>query len=234
MISHCHLHLTIIGKLLNPSKSVESIWHIITQLDNDTKYSLLYDHLQPPSILPYSTIRGSNRKFNVSWLSKYPWLKYSPMLDGVFCGPCSLLLCSSERRDKGILVNKAFNNWSKLSTTLLTHSTLKYHHRCMQDAEILKSTIETPQSRIDVSISTTLSQRIQDNKLIIHQIVRAILFLAKQGLPFRGDHEDLSLDKNPGNFLAILKILLKMMRSYANTSVTLEQRMLPIIASITK
>ena len=103
-----------IGKLLSPSKSVESICHVITQLDNNTKYSLLYDHLQPPSILPYSTIRGSNRKFNISWLSKYPWLKYSPMLDGVFCGPCSLLLCSSERRDKGILVNKAFNNWSKL------------------------------------------------------------------------------------------------------------------------
>ena len=126
------------------------------------------------------------------------------MLDGVFCGPCSLLLCSSERRDKRILVNKAFNNWSKLSTTLLNHSTFKYHHRCMQNAEILNSTIETPQSHIDVSISTTLSQRIQD-KLIIHQIVRAILFLAKQGLPFR-DHEDLSLDKNPGNFLAILKV----------------------------
>lgn len=76
----------------------------------------------------------------------------------------------------------------------------------MQDAEILKSTLETPHSRIDVSISTTLSQRIQDNKLTIHQIVRAIIFLAKQGLPFRGDHEDLSLDKNPGNFLAIVKV----------------------------
>lgn len=47
-------------------------------------------------------------------------------------------------------------------------------------------------------------QRIQD-KLIIHQIVRAILFLAKQGLPFR-DHEDLNLDKKPGNFLAISKV----------------------------
>lgn len=128
------------------------------------------------------------------------------MFDGVFCEPCSLLLCSSERRDKGILVNKAFNNWSKLSTTLMNHLTLKYHHRCIQDAEILTSIIETPQSHIDVSISTTLSQRIQDNKLIIHEIVRAILFLAKQGLPFRGYHEDLSLDKNPGNFLAILKV----------------------------
>jgi hypothetical protein len=30
----------------------------------------------------------------------------------------------------------------------------------------------------------------KENKQIIQQIVRAILFLAKQGLPFRGDVED--------------------------------------------
>ena len=28
----------------------------ISKLDNGTKYSLLYDHLQPPSVLPYSTV----------------------------------------------------------------------------------------------------------------------------------------------------------------------------------
>ena len=40
---------------------------------------------------------------------------------------------------------------------------------------------------------------------IICQIVRAFLFLGKQGLPFRGDNEDLNITKNPGNFLALLK-----------------------------
>ena len=44
-----------------------------------------------------------------------------------------------------------------------------------------------------------------ENKHIMRQIVRAIIYLAKQGLPFRGNNEDLSLCKNPGNFLALLK-----------------------------
>ena len=42
-------------------------------------------------------------------------------------------------------------------------------------------------------------------KQIMRQIVRAIIYLAKQGLPFRGDVEDVTLHKNPGKFLAFLK-----------------------------
>ncbi len=35
--------------------------------------------------------------------------------------------------------------------------------------------------------------------------MRAIIYLGKQGLPFRGDTEELNVSKNPGNFLALLK-----------------------------
>ena len=53
----------------------------------------------------------------------------------------------------------------------------------------------------------SLQARMNENKHIIRQIVRAIIFLAKQGLPFRGDVECSlqSNKKNPGNFLALLK-----------------------------
>ena len=54
-------------------------------------------------------------------------------------------------------------------------------------------------------VNSTLQVRMNENKHIMRQIVRAILYLAKQGLPFRGDNENLSLTKNPGNFLALLK-----------------------------
>ena len=52
-----------------------------------------------------------------------------------------------------------------------------------------------------------LQARMNENKHIIRQIVRAIIFLAKQGLSFRGDVECSlqSNQKNPGNFLALLK-----------------------------
>ena len=43
------------------------------------------------------------------------------------------------------------------------------------------------------------------NKHILKQIVCAISFLGKQGLPFCGDKGDVTPSRNPGNFLALLK-----------------------------
>ena len=47
---------------------------------------------------------------------------------------------------------------------------------------------------------------------------QVILFLAKQGSPFRGDVEDVSMNRNPGNFLVLLK-------SYAETDPTLSKHL---------
>ena len=50
-----------------------------------------------------------------------------------------------------------------------------------------------------------LQGQISENKQIIRQILRAVIFLAKQCLLFRGDVEGVQANKNPGNFLALLK-----------------------------
>ena len=170
-----------IGTILDPALSAENICLKIINLSNDEKYTLLFDHVTPPSSLPYSNIRGCNRKFNTVWLEKYPWLKYSTKLNGVFCGPCALLLSTNERKEIENLVNRSFSNWAKLSSILSNHSSLHYHCKSMQDADILKMFVKAPQSRIDIMTSAALCQRIEHNKNIIF---RAIRFLAKQGLPF--------------------------------------------------
>ena len=120
---------------------------------------------------------------------------------------CSLLLPNIKRRDKCLLVNRPYSNWVKISNALSNHSLLRYHQECLQDADILKATIDNPTSRIDIMTDNSLQARMNENKHIIRQIVRAIIFLAKQGLPFRGDVECSlqSNKKNPGNFLALLK-----------------------------
>ena len=48
-------------------------------------------------------------------------------------------------------------------------------------------TIENPASRIDVMTDNSIQARMKENRHIMCQIVRAVIFLAKQGLPFRGD-----------------------------------------------
>ena len=195
-----------IGGLLNPANSITENCRSVGELSNAEKYSFLYHHVQPPKILPSIFPHGCNRKFNISWLEKYSWLQYSPKLDGVFCAPCALLLSEGSRRDKGLLVNRPFSNWVKLSDVLSNHSKSVYHREAVQSADVLKSTVENPASRIDVMTNHTLQARIAQNKHILQVIVRSILFLAKQGLPFRGDKEDVNSEKNPGNFLALMKL----------------------------
>ena len=95
---------------------------------------------------------------------------------------------------------------SLLSEPLSKHSKLTYHHKALQDADILKNVIENPKSRIDIFSSSVLQDRIKENKHIFGQIVRAILYLTKQGLALRDHREDVREESNPRNFLALMKV----------------------------
>ena len=89
---------------------------------------------------------------------------------------------------------------AKISSDLSAHSSLSYHQECLQKAHILKSTIENPASRLDVIVDNSSQARMNDSRHIIRQIVGAIVFLAEQGLPFRGDLGGIQSKKIPGNF----------------------------------
>ena len=76
--------------------------------------------------------------------------------------------------------------------------------------------------------NSDIQMRMDENRHIIRQIVRAILFLGKQGLPFRGDCEDLNITKNAGNFLGFLSVFLRVILLFLNTSINKGPRM-PLI-----
>ena len=148
-----------IGTKVNSTRSVDAICQIVSNLSKDEKCALLCHHIEPPSVLPTTTMCGSSRKYNVSWL----------------------------RRDKGLPVNRPYHNWSKLSHALSDHSLLAYHRNCLQEADTLRATMNYPTCRVDIMTNASVQVRINENKHIIRQIVRAVLLLAKQGLPFQGD-----------------------------------------------
>ena len=169
-----------------PCNDIGNVIHLVStdasSLSNAEKYSLLFEHVAPPLTLPTTFSHGCNRRFNTKWLQKYPWLRYSPKLDAVLCGAGALLMKSDVRQDKGWLVNKPFSNWVKLSDMLSNHSKFLYHLESLQDADILRDTIQTPASRIDVMCSSSLRSQMAENSHILRQIVHAVLFLSKQGL----------------------------------------------------
>jgi len=111
-------------------------------------------------------------------------------------------------------VNKPFSNWTKICASLSNHSKLKYHRDCLQIADAMKSTTEKSDMRVNVMSSNALQKKIDENRHILRQIVRAVVYLGKQGIAFRGKIENITSTKNPGNFLALLK-------SYAETDTIL-------------
>ena len=177
----------------------------MSNLSNEAKHSLLCHHIAPPNILPTTYSRGCNRNLIplAYKVSLSPFLLYSSKLNGVFCGPYSLFLSSDKRKDKGLLVNRSYSNWSKIGNALSNHSSFLYYLDCVQYTDILKNSIDNPASRIYFMANNDIQMRMDENRHIIRQIVRAVPFLGKQGLPFRGDNEDLNITKNPGNFLAL-------------------------------
>ena len=106
---------------------------------------------------------------HVSWLRKYPWLLYSVKLDGIFSGPCLLLLSSEKHKDKGQFVNKPFSNWIKLSSAL-------YHHVCLELAEALRGSILNPASRVDVMKNNALQLTINKNKHYLGNLYKLFCF----------------------------------------------------------
>ena len=85
------------------------------------------------------------------------------------------------------------------------HSKHLNHCDSLLSADTSKTSIEHPSSRIDVMMSHTVQAQMEEIKHILYQIVCAIMFLARQGLPVWGPREDIASILNPGNFLALLK-----------------------------
>ena len=84
------------------------------------------------------------------------------------------------------LARSPFSSWVKLSVVLNTHSSLYYHQECIQDADILMTTIEKPKTRIDVTVDSAIQVRMNENKHIMWQIVRAVIFFGYSGSPSSG------------------------------------------------
>ena len=51
-----------IRNLLEPTKSIDTICQLVSNLFNEAKHSLLYHHIAPPNILPTTYSRGCYRK----------------------------------------------------------------------------------------------------------------------------------------------------------------------------
>ena len=108
---------------------------------------------------------------------------------------------------------KAYTKALEKDGILISHENSAIHQHAAEQADLFKQTFTNPSRRVDYQLLEQKNQQEKENKLIFHQNVLAVEFLAKQILPLRGHRDDkvefVNENINRGNFIAVLQLLAK-------------------------
>ena len=195
-----------IGIIYSKATSPADFSAAVHSLTVAEKYELLTNHKIPHKdhAFPTQHVGGCNRSFKPAWLSLHPWMVYSEQVDGVFCIICAIF-CTD--LSKGSFVNKPFHAWNKKSEKAKEHENSLYHQKCMELADSFKYNVEHPDVSITSQVDARKAANIERNRSILKSLASAVLFCGKQCIALRGDAEKPETPGNPGNFLALLKLL---------------------------
>lgn len=94
---------------------------------------------------PLKTEFGKRRSFKYEWLAQFPWLSYSPSLDGAFCLPCVLFSCEAKKGGEKLarLLHKPLDTWTSACRKLKGHeSHSDMHKQAVLTASEFKKSME--------------------------------------------------------------------------------------------
>ena len=179
-------------------------------IPDNVKYQLLCNIWKPDSTFTFS-VNSSGLRFQLKWLSRFPWLVYSKRRDGCFCLYCVLFGGESSHNASKL---------SKLFTSPLTHWSNAVQ-RC-NDQEIkspihLTATLRVSQFRscmeqrtasISVPADKQVAKQVTINREKLKPITEAIVLCGRQNISHRGDPQYYDeTTNNPGSLQAILSYL---------------------------
>ena len=193
-----------IGRYINSEMTTKEVEDTVIALSRGKKYELLTQHFSPPSHYKFPGTY-ENGCFRYEYFKNRPWLKYSPHLDAAFCVPCALFV--RNRSNKQSLVTKPFRKWTRYTSVIVEHAEKSYHRDAMIAAQTFRESIENPSTTLTCVFDKEKEKRIEENRQILKAIARAVLYCGRQCIALRGHREKLTQSENPGNFLALLKVL---------------------------
>lgn len=129
------------------------------------------------------------RSIQTSWYVKYPWISVCTTSYNIFCHVC----CNAKKQNlihfsshyNPTFVEGGFSNWKKALQRFANHEKSEMHREA-----IMK--LAAKSSRIDVSgqLSKSHATETRNNRAMFLKLLECIRYLARQGLAFRGRHED--------------------------------------------
>ncbi|XP_037505376.1 52 kDa repressor of the inhibitor of the protein kinase-like [Rhipicephalus sanguineus] len=115
------------------------------------------------------------------------------------------------------LVTKPLTSFAKLlgkDGDLPVHEASKYHKEAMQAGKEFLARVKAPEKDVANQISSQRLHQVNDNRNRLAPIIKSIIFLGRQNIPFRGHRDDgrllersneASLTSNEGNFRELLR-----------------------------
>lgn len=151
------------------------------------------------------------RKLGNGTKVKRSWLGYSETRNALYCIPCRLFsntIPLTEAKLSSLCKNEGFVSWKKLSDKIPDHDTAPYHQNCFGQWRALEATLLPGKGGIDKKLQDQINKEISHWKSVLHSIIDAILFLAKQGKSFRGTHETKDFGApDSGSFLNTIDLI---------------------------
>uniref|UniRef100_A0A8C6P238 Zinc finger MYM-type protein 1-like n=1 Tax=Nothobranchius furzeri TaxID=105023 RepID=A0A8C6P238_NOTFU len=150
------------------------------------------------------------RSFQNKWYENNSWLEYSPSTDAMFCFSCRLFLHEEKHTSrKTCWKTEGFNRWRKALQKIKEHSASESHMCSMvRWISFRKKSFEEAFEVADQVSQAAKDKERERNREILSRLIAVTLYLARQGLPFRGDDETAS-SQNRGNFLELVELFSK-------------------------
>ena len=145
--------------------------------------------------------KGDERNFRAEWCDKYSWLHYDVEKDAAFCYHC--MRCEAEKKflgstkRDGAFISKGFTYWKEATTSFKKHESSDCHRVA------LDAIITMPKTTMDILelLDKSHEREKAHNRSIFMLILENIRFLARQGLPLRGDGAEID-----SNFIRLLHL----------------------------
>ncbi|CAF1147030.1 unnamed protein product, partial [Brachionus calyciflorus] len=134
----------------------------------------------------------NNRRFLLSWYSFYKWLEYDHKNDRAFCFCCIHFGSGEAKKDN--FVTSGFKNWKHATERFKEHESSLFH----KIADIKWLERRKNSKSVALLINDQHKAEIEFNRVNLSKIIKIVIFLAKQGIPFRGHSESLE-SSNRGN-----------------------------------
>ncbi|KAL4142042.1 hypothetical protein QTP88_004574 [Uroleucon formosanum] len=140
---------------------------------------------------------------------KRNWLVYSPRSNKMFCFPCFLFRTISQHHYQWSDPFKGVSNFRKGHEKIVKHEQSNEHKIAEREYLILRTRIKNDSTVVHNIILARKKEK-EHNRNVLKRLIDLSLFLAKNGLPFRGHRENFSYKTpNQGLFIELVKLVSK-------------------------